>query len=36
MIGMFLKRAADMSYQQVIVSRALQGEPVSRFMRAIQ
>lgn len=33
MIGMFLKRAADMSYQQVIVSRALQGEPVSRFMR---
>jgi Zn-dependent protease/CBS domain-containing protein len=34
MIGMFLKRAADMSYQQVVVSRALQGEPVSRFMRA--
>ncbi|MCX5896191.1 MAG: site-2 protease family protein [Proteobacteria bacterium] len=33
MIGMFLKRAADMSYQQVLVSRALQGEPVSRFMR---
>ena len=34
MIGMFLKRAADASYQQVVVSRALQGEPVSRFMRA--
>ena len=34
MIGMFMKRAADMSYQQVVVSRALHGEPVSRFMRA--
>jgi Zn-dependent protease/CBS domain-containing protein len=33
MIGMFLKRAADMSYQQMLISRALHGEPVSRFMR---
>ena len=33
MIGMFMKRAADMSYQQLIMTRALQGEPVSRFMR---
>jgi Zn-dependent protease len=33
MIGMFMKRAADMSYQQLIMTRALQGEPVGRFMR---
>jgi Zn-dependent protease len=32
-IGMFIKRAADMSYQQVLMTRALQGEPVGRFMR---
>jgi CBS domain-containing protein len=34
LIGMFMKRAADMSYQQVIMTRALQGEQVSRFMHA--
>jgi len=33
MIGMFMKRAADMSYQQLIMTRALQGEPVGKFMR---
>jgi len=33
MIGMFLRNAAQMSYQQVLVRRALEGEPVSRFMQ---
>jgi len=33
LIGMFLRNAAQMSYQQVIVRRALEGEPVSRFMK---
>jgi len=32
LIGMFLRNAAQMSYQQVIVRRSLEGEPVSRFM----
>lgn len=32
LIGMFLRRAAQMSYQQVLIRRALEGEPVSRFM----
>jgi Zn-dependent protease/CBS domain-containing protein len=32
LIGMFLRNAAQMSYQQVLVRKALEGEPVSRFM----
>jgi Zn-dependent protease/predicted transcriptional regulator len=32
LIGMFLRGAANMSYQQLITRRALEGEPVSRFM----
>ena len=34
LIGMFLRSAAQMSYRQVIVRRALEGEPVARFMSA--
>jgi Zn-dependent protease/CBS domain-containing protein len=34
LIGMFLKSLARSSYQQVLVSSALQGEPVSRFMQS--
>jgi Zn-dependent protease/CBS domain-containing protein len=34
LIGMFLRGAAQMSYQQVLIRRALEGEPVERFMRA--
>ncbi|MBW3623832.1 MAG: site-2 protease family protein [Armatimonadetes bacterium] len=33
LIGMFLRNAAAMSYQQVIVRKALEGEPVRRFMK---
>jgi Zn-dependent protease/CBS domain-containing protein len=32
LIGLFLRAAARMSYQQMVVGRELQGEPVSRFM----
>ena len=31
-LGLFLRNAAQMSYRQLIVRRALEGEPVSRFM----
>lgn len=31
-LGMFLRNAAQMSYQQILVRRALEGEPISRFM----
>ncbi len=34
LIGMFLRNAAQMSYQQLLVRKALEGEPVSRFMNA--
>ena len=32
LIGMFLRSAAQMSYQQVLIRQALEGEPVERFM----
>jgi CBS domain-containing protein len=32
LIGMFVRGAAQMSYQQLLLRRALEGEPVSRFM----
>jgi len=34
LIGMFLRGAAQMSYQQLLLRQALEGEPVSRFMKA--
>jgi len=34
LIGMFLKSAAQMSYQQLLVRKALEGEAVRRFMNA--
>jgi CBS domain-containing protein len=33
LIGMFLRNAAQMSYQHVLIRQALEGEPVARFMR---
>jgi Zn-dependent protease/CBS domain-containing protein len=33
MIGLFLRSASRMSYQSVLVRNALEGEPVSRFMK---
>lgn len=32
LIGLFLRNAASMSYQQLIIRRALEGEPVAQFM----
>ena len=34
LIGMFLRSAAQMSYQQLIIRRALEGETVGRFMQS--
>jgi len=33
LIGMFLRRAAQASYEQLVTRRALEGEPVKRFMK---
>jgi Zn-dependent protease/CBS domain-containing protein len=33
LIGMFLQKAATMSYQQLLMRQALEGEPVRRFMK---
>ncbi len=33
LIGLFIHNAAQMSYRQLLVRRALEGEPVSRFMK---
>lgn len=33
LIGMFLQRAATMSYQQLVTRKALEGEPVRRFVK---
>lgn len=34
LIGMFLRNAAQASFQQLVLRRALEGEPIRRFMRA--
>jgi Zn-dependent protease/CBS domain-containing protein len=33
LIGLFVRNAAQMSYQQLLLRRVLEGEPVSRFMQ---
>ncbi|HEX2223490.1 MAG TPA: site-2 protease family protein [Thermoanaerobaculia bacterium] len=33
LLGLFVRNAAQMSYQQLLLRRALEGEPVSRFMQ---
>jgi Zn-dependent protease/predicted transcriptional regulator len=33
LLGLFLRRAAASSYKQLIIRQALEGEPVSRFMK---
>ncbi|MEW6117467.1 MAG: site-2 protease family protein [Nitrospirota bacterium] len=33
LIGMFIRNASQMSYQQVLLRKVLEGEPVSRFMQ---
>jgi Zn-dependent protease len=32
LIGLFLRSAAQMSYQQLVIRKALEGEPIRRFM----
>ena len=32
LIGMFVRHASDMSYQQLVIRQTLKGEPVQRFM----
>jgi Zn-dependent protease/CBS domain-containing protein len=34
LLGLFVRHAANMSYQQLLLRRAFEGEPVSRFMQA--
>ena len=34
LIGLFLRNASQMSYQQMEIRRALEGEPIKRFMQA--
>jgi len=33
LLGMFLRSAAAMSYQQVLIRRVLEGEPIRRFVQ---
>jgi len=33
LIGMFLQNAARVSYQQLVIRKALEGEPIRRFMK---
>jgi Zn-dependent protease len=33
-IGMFLRGASQMSYQQLVIRRSLEGEPVKKFMKS--